>query len=286
MTGWPICPCGSEKLLSRCCEKYLNLVKGPTVDPNETMLLGWVEKYAPATSEEFMRRARTYVFRISWYLDGVLEGYARLGFTRKCSNEEAADEIIYFIKHNTLLSICGALSCLAEGLFIQSGILLRSVFENCMVLVDLFENQGQIEKILEDRYSASGVVGRVKDLLPSCMVKWYGYFSTNFAHFGPIHPAPYMPRKCWPDNWVLVTGIQNIVRGSIGFGIVLERCYFSESTRCIFWRDNAEDERLVFIEEGAIWDWVNDLGKEIVGQYPPNEEKEGFARGEKTYKVK
>lgn len=286
MTVLRACPCGSEKLFSRCCEKYLTLVEGPTVDPNETMLLGWMEKYGPPTAEEFMKKARTYVFRISWYLDGVLDKYASLGFTGLCEDQKAADDMAFFIKHNTLLSICGALSCLGQGLFIQSGILLRSVFENCMVLVDLFENEGQIEKILKDRYSVSGVVGRVKHLVPSCMVKWYGYFSTNFTHFGPIHSAPYMPRLCWPDNWVLVTGIQNIVRGSVGFGIVLERCYFSGSTRCVFWRDTDEHGKLIFVEEGPVWDWVDDLGKEIIDQYPPNEEKEGFTRGEKTYKLR
>ncbi|MCK4820658.1 hypothetical protein KA005_33140 [bacterium] len=281
-----ICPCGSGKFFSACCEKYMTLVEGPTVDPNETLLLGWLEKYGPPTSEEFMKKARTYVFRISWYLDGVLEKYHNLGFRKGCTNQETADEMIYFIKHNTLLSIYGALSCLGQGLFIQSGILLRSVFENCMILVDLFENQGQVEKMLKDKYSTTGVVARVKDLVPSCMVKWYGYFSSNFAHFGPIHPAPYMPRKCWPDNWVLVTGIQNIVRGSVGFGITLERCYFSEYSHCVFWRDNANDGRLIFVEEAPIWDWIEELGKEIVGQYPPNERKEGFTYTENTYKLK
>ena len=154
------------------------------------------------------------------------------------------------------------------------------------MLVDLFENEGQIEKILEDKYSAAGVVGRVKGLLPDYIIKWYGYFSANFAHFGPLHPVPYMPRKCWPDNWVLVTGIQNVVRGSVAFGIVLERLYFDKSTRPVFWKDGTRKGDLVFDEDSPVWNWVDDLGREVVARYPPDERKEGFTYGERTYKPK
>ena len=144
MTKPRTCPCGSGKLFSSCCEKYLTGIEGPTVDPKETMLLEWVEKYAPANSEEFMKKVGTYVFRVSWYLDGVFEKYASLGFRVVPENQEVVDEIVFSIKQGTLLSICGALSCLAGGFFMQSGVLLRSALENCMVLTDLFENQGQI----------------------------------------------------------------------------------------------------------------------------------------------
>lgn len=286
MVSQQMCPCGSGKLFFLCCEKYLTSVDGPRVNPNDTMLLGWVEKYAPSTGKEFMQRGRTYLFRISWYLDGVLERYLPLGFARNCKEQQAADEMIYFIKHNTLLSICGALSCLADGLFIQSGMLLRSVLENCMVLVDVFENQEQLDRMLQDKYSTSKVIARVKKLVPDCLVKWYGYFSANFAHFGPLHPAPYMPRKCWPDNWVFVTGIQNIVRGSVAFGIILERVYFGQSARSVFWKDTSGRGDLVFDQDSSVWNWVDDLGEEIIATYPPNKPKEGFEHTRRTYKLK
>ena len=132
----------------------------------------------------------------------------------------------------------------------------------------------------------TSLVGRVKKLLPECIVTWYGYFSSNFAHFGPAHSAPYVPRRCWPDNWVLVTGIQNIVRGSVAFGIILERLYFHQTDHPVFWRAASESGILVFDEEGPVWDWIDGLGKEIISQYPPDERKKGFIYSDRPYKLR
>lgn len=261
-------------------------IEGPTVDSNETMLLGWLEKYGPPTAKEFMRKARTYIFRISWLLENLLERYFDFPVVQKNERLESRDEPICWIEHNTLLCLFGALSCLEQGLFVQSGILLRSVLENCFVLVDLSENKGQIERLLKDKYSVNGLLGRTKSLVPDCLVEWYGYFSRNFAHFGPIHPAPYLPRLCWPENWVLVTGIQNVVRGCAGFGIVLERLHFDQSIEPVFWKLNPENGDLTFDEQKPVWEWIEELGKEIVARYPPNERKEGFIYPGKTYKLK
>jgi hypothetical protein len=202
------------------------------------------------------------------------------------SGSDHKDEPICWIEHNTLLCLFGALSCLDQGLFVQSGILLRSVLENCFVLVDLYENRGQIERLLQDKYSVNGLLGRTKSLVPGCLVEWYGYFSRNFAHFGPLHPAPYMPRRCWSDNHVLVLGIQDIVRGCVAFGIVLERLHFDQSIQPLFWKLDPENGDFTFDDQKPVWEWIEKLGKEIVALYPPNERKEGFTYSEKAYKLK
>ena len=196
------CPCGSRKLYSNCCERYLGTLRGLGFDPRETALLDWLQRSAPPTAREFMRKARTYIFRISWLLECLLQRYFDFPVVQKNERLESKDEPMCWIEHNTLLSLFGALSCIEQGLFVQSGILLRSVLENCFVLVDLSENKEQMKKFLQDKYSVNGLLGRTKSSLPDCLVDWYGYFSRNFAHFGPIHPAPYLPRLCWPDNWV------------------------------------------------------------------------------------
>jgi len=233
-----------------------------------------------------MRKARTYIFRISWLLENLLERYFDFPVVQKNGRLESRDEPICWIEHNTLLSLFGALSCIEQGLFVQSGILLRSVLENCFVLVDLSENKGQLERFLQDKYSLNGLLGRTKSSLPDCFIEWYGYFSRNFAHFGPIHPAPYLPRLCWPENWVLVTGIQNVVRGCVGFGIVLERLHFNKSIEPVFWKLDPENGNLTFDEQKPVWEWIEELGKEIVARYQPNERKEGFIYPGKTYKLK
>ncbi len=145
-----MCPCGSGDPFAGCCRKYLTAIPGPTIDPRETMLIGWFEKCRSATSQEFGRLAKSYVFRISWFLDGFVERYFTLPLPSPSAENENSAQVNPSIKENTLLTINGALSCLAEGLFMQSGILLRSVLENCMVLVDVFEHREQMKKLLQD----------------------------------------------------------------------------------------------------------------------------------------
>ena len=286
MTHSRKCPCGSRKLYSNCCEKYFGTILALGANPEETIFLEWLNRYAPPMAKEFMRKGKTYIFRISWLLDNLLERYFDFPVVKKNSSLEAMDDPICWIEHNTLLCLLGALSCIEQGLFVQSGILLRSVLESCFVLVDLSEHKGQIERLLQDKYSVNGLLGRTKSLLPDCMVKWYGYFSANYAHFGPIHPAPYMPRKCWPDNWVFVTGIQDIMRGCVAFGIVLERLHFCRSREPIFWKLDSKTGDLTFNEDGSVWEWIEELGRDVIDRYTPNERKEGFTYTDKTYKLK
>ena len=219
-------------------------------------------------------------------LEYFLERYFDFPVVQKNGKLESRDDPICWIENNTLLCLFGALSCIEQGLFVQSGILLRSVLENCFVLVDLSESEEQMKRFLQDKYTVNGLLSRTKSSLPGCLVEWYGYFSRNFAHFGPMHPLPNMPLLCWPDNWVLVTGIQNIVRGCVAFGIVLERVHYDESSQLLFWKFDTKNRQLIFEEEGTIWDWIDELGKEIVARYPPNEQRKGFIYSGKKYKLK
>jgi len=167
----------------------------------------------------------------------------------------------------------------------QSGTLLRSVLENCFVLIDACENDGQMELLAQDKYSVRKVVNRTKQYLPDCMREWYGYFSRNFTHFGPLHQAPFIPTKCWGDNWVLVTGLQNVVRGCVAFGIVLERLHYDRSLPPIFWK-HTSNSALIFDEDAPVWSWVDELRREIVASHPPGERKADFSYSEKAYRLK
>ncbi len=123
-------------------------------------------------------------------------------------------------------------------------------------------------------------------MVPRSMIEWYGYFSANFAHFEPVHQAPYMPTSCWADNWVLVAGIQNLVRGITAFGIALERIHFEQTKDHMFWENQADRDKLRFKEDGLVWRWIEDLGKELVAEFPPDERKPGIIYSAKTYKLK
>jgi hypothetical protein len=195
------------------------------------------------------------------------------------------EKIIRGIKLQILHSIIAALSCLAQGLFIQSGILIRSVIENCLVFIDLFENK-QFEKVIHRKYSTNALVSRVKNVVPPSLIDWYGYFSANFTHFGPIHPAPYLPMACYPDNWVLVCGLQNIVRAVVAFHIVLERAYFNSVPVHLFWTKSIENPNLIFNDESMVFTWTEKLGEDIVSNFPPNEKKQGFNYDSQDYRLK
>ena len=168
----------------------------------------------------------------------------------------------------------------------QSGVLFRSTLENCMVLIDVCEHENQMDKLLKDKYSVNGLVGRIKKSVPDFMIDWYGYFSANFAHFGPLHSAPIMPRKCWSDNWLLVTGIQNVTRACFAFGLTLEKMHFNMVNNHFFWERKFGNKDIVLTEDGPIWDWLENLRKDIITQYPPSEKKRGFMYTDKTYKLK
>jgi hypothetical protein len=282
-----LCPCSSGKTFEECCKPYFSILglKSPSPE-SEAPLIDWLERYSLPVYKSFMDKVQTHIFRVSWYLDAIIEQYLSLGFQGSVSDQGAADKATIYIKHNILLSLFASLSCLAQGLFMQSGTILRSLCEDCLVLVDLFENKGQIEKFLQNKYSTKNLISRVRKFIPADVVTWYGYFSANFAHFGPLHPAPYLPRACFPDNHVLVLGLQNIVRSVVTFHLVLERLYFNQTTKPLLWKHLGDEPELMFNNDSRVFAWAEKLGKEIVIEYPPGEQKEGFFYDEQSYRTK
>ena len=281
------CLCGSGNVFSACCGPYASMwgLK-PSWLESGTALLNWSEVYSIPIVQSFREKVGTYIFRVSWYLEGIIDLYFYLGFRNTSLDQEAVDEAIFYIKHNILLSLFASFSCLSQGLFLQSGAILRSLFEDCFVLVDLFENEGQVEKFLQGKYSVNGLISRVKKFIPSSFIIWYGYFSANFVHSGPLHPAPYMPRACYPDNWVLVVGLQNIVRAVVTFHLILERLYCGHTAQHLFWKQLDGEPVLVFSEDSIVFTWAEKLGEEIVSRYPPDERKEGFFYDTKGHNLK
>jgi hypothetical protein len=278
------CPCGSGKNFSDCCEKYLrapNSYKWGTKP--ETVLFDWMDAYSQPIVTSFMEKSRPYVFRISCYLDSIVDRFFPLEFDKPSADKKAVNEAIFSIKNNILHSLLAAFSCSCQGLFVQSGILHRSLTEDCLVLVDFWENNGQIEKFLKGNYSASGVLSRVKAYVPKNIRDWYGYFSANFTHFGPLHPAPYLPTGCYGDNYVLVAVLKNMVRAVVTFHTVLERIHFNQIQNPVLWKRENTESALIFCEDSAVFDWADELGKEILTVFPPDQHKDGFTYGSKIY---
>lgn len=275
------CPCKSGKLFDDCCNlvfKQLGIEK-PT-PREESLLLAWQEQFSVPISNSFFHKAGKYIYQLSIYLDSILDVYLPLSFENEKKDK---DEIFFNIKHNILLTLFGSLNCISQGLFLQSGVLQRSLIEDCFVLCDLALNHNQFDKVLNDKYDTNNLIKRLKHYLPQLLIDLYGYFSRNFAHFGPLHPAPLMPRKCYPDDSIIITGLQNLFFSIATYHIILERVHIDMDTKKYFWIVSS-NTNILFKEENAVFAWMEQLKKEVLETFPSK--KEGFVYSKKGYKFK
>ncbi len=281
------CACGSGLAFAACCKRFLVALSLKSPQPKaETILVDWLDTYSPPISQSFRSKARPTLFRISAYLDCIVNLYFGYGFTRSSCNPERADRAITSTKNNIMYSLYGALSCLSQGLFLQSGIILRSLIKDCLVLVDLFENEGEMERLLRGEYTSKDLIPRTQRLIPKDVRKWYECFSANFTHFGPAHPAPYLPAACYPDNFVLVVGLQDLVRAVVTFHVVLERVYFDRTANPMLWKRSEPSDGLLFDKKSPVFAWAQELGKDLTSRFPPHERKEGFIYDDEGFRLK
>lgn len=257
------CNCGSSKEYSKCCQPFDDMV-GYSSNNNENILFNWITKYGNEGEKNFLLKFRKYLNRIGNYADVIFSIFSPDSFKR---NSNIDTDILYSIHHNILLTVYGATSCLAQGLFVQSGILLRSALEDCFVLVDISLNNEQFTKFLDGKYQANKSLSRTKDYLHKDLIKWYGYFS-KFTHAGQLHSANFLPMACHPNNWVSVTGFQNIVRILVSLHIASERINYDNITIRFFWSKNGGEKNFIFNEDSKIYLWAEKIGNEILADYP------------------
>lgn len=279
------CPCDSGKLISKCCRSSLNEIK-IKIDTNstETYLLDWIDKYSIPISDSFDKKARTFSYRISQYLDAVLDLYLDRGYPSKIRVKGDTDELYYFQKHNISLTIAAAYRLLAEGLFVQSGVLLRTALESSMVLLDTAINPKSIDEIINNKYQSKSILKRAKPELPPAIIRWYGYFSANFTHVAALHLAPYIPRACYSDNWVIVTGLQNILRTIVSYHIVLEKAYLPDVVDPWFWETS--NNAIAFNDSSKIFEWADSLGTEVITQLPIKDIPPGVRQSNRSVNLK
>lgn len=278
-----ICPCGSNKDFSKCCEPYVLLLCRDTKF-EETVLISWMDRYSLPIQNSFRKKAESIIFRLSIYADVVFDSLCPLGFKEHPEQQHRLDESARAIKHNIMLSLFASLSCLSQGLFLQSGSLIRCCIEDSFVLLDLNENENQLSKFLSENYSSSNVLKRVKKFIPKEFILWYGHFSANFSHFGPFHSAPYKPRACYPDNYIIGSGLENLLLSTYMFHVVLERVHFKQLTASFFWAPR--DVGFEFLEDNHITKYVKKLQSVILAKFPPDERKEGYQYAQREYRTK
>ena len=283
------CFCGSPKSYHECCEPFLSVLGIKNIQEDcrsETLLIAWQEKYAPPIISAYRAKVDRYIFRASIYLDSFFSEYYPLGFAKRSSMQEQMDEDVRAIKHNMLLTIFGAFSCLSQGLLLQSGTLLRACLEDSFVLMDLFLNKGQADKFLNNKYSTTGLLSRIKNYLPDYLSKWYGYFSSNFAHFGPLHRAPYKPSACYADNYVIGSGTENIILVLSAVHLIFERIYIEEISVPVFWKFNNKKHSYEFNDKSKILIFIDKIIGDLITSFPPDEKKNGYKYSKRDYRTK
>ena len=278
-----MCPCRSEKGYAACCEPFAVLLPRRE-DLVETVFTAWMDRYSLAIQHSFRERASSFVHRLSIYADVVFDCLCPIGFKPHREHQERLDEAVRAVKHNITLSLFASLSCLAQGLFLQSGALIRCCIEDSLVLLDIFENEEQLERFLSGKYSTSNVLRRVRQCIPHQFMRWYGHYSANFAHFGPFHSAPYVPRACYPENYVLGSGLENVLLATYMCHVVLERAHFDQMPVSFFWKSRGG--KLQFEEENNITRFVEKVADAILVAFPSNEKKEGYSYGNRQYYAK
>lgn len=253
-------------------------------NPEGTYLLNWMEQFSTPICDAFNRKARPFGYRISRYLDEVIDVYGGLEYPSRDCVSDNTTEIFQYQKHNIALTIAGAYRLLAEGLFVQSGILLRTAIESSLVMLETATNPDCIDLIDRNKYQSQSVLKRVKDIVPPDVVRWYGYFSANFTHVAALHQSGYMPRACYPDNWVIVTGLQNIVRATVTYHALLERAYIDWVVDPHFWEVTLTSTQ--FREDNKVFRWVNSLGLDVAKALPTNHTPPGIERSPRKTTLK
>ena len=278
------CVCGSDKNYSDCCAPYINLIGIKAIE-KDSILVSWLDKYSNPIMQTFRRKTLQILFRISVYAEFAYSkiGYLGCGFYH--DESDYLDQAIISTKRNIIHSFLGATSCLSQGLFLQCGALIRCCIEDSFVILDLLSNEDQLRLFLRGKYLTGNVLSRIRQSIPRYFLKWYGHFSANYAHFGPFHCAPYIPKKCYPDNYILGSGLENLLLGIYLFHVTMERAHISQIKSPIFWLAS-ESKTWYFNEENYIAEFVNAIQKDTFKYFPPDEKKENFIYGPNSYKAK
>lgn len=277
------CICGSDLRFEDCCKSFSDIFKHKDINSENLLLVDWLKKSSIAHQESYHNLTHKYFYRISLYFENILLLFNEVSLK---SAVPELDETIINIRLNIIHSLLSSTTLMAQGLFLQSGVLHRTAFEDLFVILDFVENPIQFEKFKEGKYSTNKVLNRIKDNIPEPMARWYGYFTANFTHFCEIHTIPFLPRKCHPDNYIIILGFQNLIRLMVSYHIVLERIYFPFIDNKYFWEINRNNKLDMDLDSSPISDWVESIGKEIKIDFPINDKRGNLNYSEKTYKFK
>ena len=87
------CPCGSRIAYKDCSLPYIKMLDLASSAPStNTVLIDWSKRFAPPISIAFHDKAITFVYRISRYLDAVMDSFMEKGYPGRYRDQEEGDE--------------------------------------------------------------------------------------------------------------------------------------------------------------------------------------------------
>lgn len=275
------CYCGNKIPYTECCQQYSELFEINKCSRKQLILYDWLKHISPAHQSSFISLTSKYLYRVCLYYENIRYRYQDVIFTYE---NDDLNETIHNIRLSINNSILGSLTLSAQGLFLQSGILHRTAFEDLFVVLDFIENQREFIKFYNSKYSTNNLISRVNKYIPREIIEWYRYFTSNFSHFSEIHTAPLIPKRCHPDNYIIVTVFQNLVRIMVAYDLIFERIAYSQISNKHFWNKNNHNNLSIDMENSLIIKWASQLGSQINLDFQIHREGGSYAEKSFTFK--
>ncbi|MCK4593161.1 SEC-C domain-containing protein [bacterium] len=263
-----LCYCGSGKTYEECCNKYFSLLHISPRKIEESYLFEWFSKYSEPVKTTFIKKTKKYLYQISEYLDAIIGVYYEQGYPKSIVSD-VYDEGFTGLKNSAINVLLGSTHCLAYGLFIPHGVLLRSFLEICFTIHIVTEDIKKMEQFEKGELSTKKVLHKIKKIMPEFITDFYYYLTANFAHCGPFHQALLMPRACYPENYTIMVGLNNLALSTLIYHITLELAYLNDISSPQFWIK----EGPTYTETSSILDWQYLFYEDVVADFPPDEKK-------------
>jgi len=276
-----VCPCGSGKTYEECCNKYFSLLQISPRQIEESFLFGWFSKYSEPIKTTFIQKTKKYLFQISEYIGAIIGTYYEQHYPKSIISD-SYDEGFTGLKNNAINVLLGASHCLAYGLFIPHGVLLRSLLEICFTIHVVTDDINKMEQFEKGELSTKKVLHKIKKIMPEYITDFYYYLTANYSHCGPFHKALLMPSACYPENYVIMVGLNNLALSTLIYHITLELAYLDYIEKPKFWIK----EGPTYTDTSSIIEWQSRFCEEVISDFPPSNKISYMTYSKKDIKPK
>jgi len=127
----------------------------------------------------------------------------------------------------------------------------------------------KMEQFEKGELNTKGVLHKIKKIMPDFITDFYYYLTANYSHCGPFHQALFMPRTCYPDNYEIMVGLNNLALSTLIYHITLELAYLNQIKEPQLWLK----EEHKYIDTSSFSEWQYLFYEDVLADFPPDEKK-------------